>query len=249
MADHDDFHIHATRYRRRENLEAPGGATVAEQIAAARSNGTRRVGIVEHCNASPRHPWPCLEELRTEFEAVADPECFRGVEADLLPGGLDSCTIRGRELLKLDYVIGSVHLGPPDPAGFSVYLGEEFVRLAAAAEHNPNIDVIGHPFISGLRYAAAGAVPRWSFDLVPLPWQETLLDLCRRHGKAIELNCRDISEPGWLAFLDRVRRSGVRYSIGSDAHDTGRQKFAAGLWRLVEDMGLDPELQWYPGKW
>ena len=66
MLIQSDYHIHASFDRVKAAAAVPG-PTAAEQLAAAREAGSVYVGIVEHCNDSPKHPFYCLEELAAEF--------------------------------------------------------------------------------------------------------------------------------------------------------------------------------------
>ena len=80
MLIQSDYHIHASFYRVK-GTEADSRPTAAEQLEAARNAGTVYVGIVEHCNDSPKHPFYCLEELAEEYYAPAFPRenVFLGV--------------------------------------------------------------------------------------------------------------------------------------------------------------------------
>ena len=66
MLVQSDYHIHASFYRIKEP-DAVIGPAAAEQLSAARNAGRCFVGIVEHCNASPKHLFHCLEELSEEY--------------------------------------------------------------------------------------------------------------------------------------------------------------------------------------
>ena len=60
MLIQSDYHIHAAFYRIKKEGDAPG-PTAAEQLAAARKDGSVYVGIVEHCNTAPNIPFPVLK--------------------------------------------------------------------------------------------------------------------------------------------------------------------------------------------
>ena len=66
MLIQSDYHIHASFYRVKRETDDPG-PTAAEQLAAARAAGSVYVGVLEHCNASSKHPFYCLEELAKEY--------------------------------------------------------------------------------------------------------------------------------------------------------------------------------------
>ena len=102
MLIQSDYHIHASFYRPK-NPGDIAGPTVKEQVDAARSAGSQIVGILEHCNYSPRHPFYCLEEMAAEYYApdFNRENVYLGVEADLQDDGSDCCGREGREKLKL----------------------------------------------------------------------------------------------------------------------------------------------------
>jgi len=168
MLEQSDYHIHAAFYRVKRPGDVPG-PTAAEQVTAARAAGSRRVGVVEHCNAAPKHPFHCLEELSAEYYAAGfDREnVWLGVEADLASDGGDFCGPEGRKKLGLHYVIGSVHLSPPLIPDHREYIREEHRRIVNALKHNGNIDFIGHPFGEGFRWEKAGLLNDWSWALIP----------------------------------------------------------------------------------
>ena len=154
MLIQSDYHIHASFHR----IPKPGaepGPTAAEQAAAARSAGSRFVGVVEHCNASPYHPFLCLAALAAEYRSAGFDRdgVFLGVEADLADDGSDFCGRAGRKKLGLHYVIGSGHCSPAVSPELRAYLETEHRRIVGALERNGNIDIIGHPFGEGIRPA------------------------------------------------------------------------------------------------
>ncbi len=248
MIFQDDFHIHASFYRNEASRN--DGPLVIDQIRAAESAGGGRIGIVEHCNSSERHPFSSLLELKAEFESLPldRKRFFRGVEADLLPGGLDSCGRSGRRILGLDYVIGSVHLSPAVIPRFASYLEEEFTRIMLCLKNNENVEVIGHPFISGERYQRAGVIEKWSFAKIPPQWLTEIIETAKLCGKALEVNYFDFSDPVYKKFLADMRDAGVLFAIGSDAHFTEGCVKAAEYAGILNDMGFDSANQWYPGK-
>ena len=146
MLIQSDYHIHASFYRVKKADDLPG-PIAAEQLSASRAAGNVYVGIVEHCNAAPKHPFYCLEELAKEYYSPEFPRenAFFGVESDLNEDGSDHCGKEGREKLKLHYVIGSVHLNPKTGLTVEEYIAQEHKRITNALKYNSNVDFIGHP--------------------------------------------------------------------------------------------------------
>ncbi len=245
MLIQSDYHIHASFYRVKTPDALPGPRAF-EQVASARAAGDVYVGIVEHCNASPRHPFYCLEELASEYYADGfDREnVFLGVEADLAEDGSDACGRSGREKLRLHYVIGSVHLSPsliPDITG---YMASEFKRITNALKYNGNVNIIGHPFGEGFRWAKAEKIPQWSWSLIPENYLDEIIRLAIDSGKALEINRSDFSDPVYVEFLRRMRDGNVRFSVGSDAHFPEGTVDAAKRSAELEKLGFIENNHW-----
>lgn len=248
MVFRDDFHIHAAFYRQ-QSEGGKSGPKVIDQINAAKAAGTRYIGIVEHCNVNPTHPFHSLIELKAEFETLKTQYSgiFRGVEADLLDGGIDCCGNAGRSFLGLDYVIGSVHLSPGIMPRFADYLETEYSRIMLALKNNSNIDIVGHPFISGTRYQKAGVISKWDYSQIPSQWLWEIIRTAKESGKALEVNYRDFNDPFYRNFLADIRDAGVRFCIGSDAHDIEGHVRLESFALVLDELKFTTENQWLPG--
>ena len=245
MLIQSDYHIHASFYRAKNPGDA-AGPTVKEQIDAARCAGNKYVGIVEHCNTSPRHPFHCLEEMSAEFHADGfDREnAFLGVEADLLDDGSDCCGKAGRATLQLDYVIGSVHASPQVIPGFHDYLTAEYRRITNALKYNDNIDIIGHPFGEGIRWEKSGAIEKWSWSLIPEKFLEEILHLAKESGKAMEMNRCCLSDEVYIDFWRHIRDNNIIFSVGSDAHFPEGVGETVSRTKWLEEAGFDEKNHW-----
>ena len=245
MLVQSDYHIHASFYR----IKAPDaviGPAAAEQLSAARNAGSCFVGIVEHCNASPKHPFHCLEELSAEYYSpdFDRNKAYLGVEADLADDGSDYCGPAGRKQLKLHYVIGSVHILSEKISELDAYIGMEYRRISNALKYNDNVEIIGHPFGEGSRFEKSGAIPRWSWSLIPEKYLEDILRLASESGKALEINRCDFEDPVYLDFLKRIRNGKIFFSVGSDAHRTQNTGNAAIRTRMLEKLGFTEDHHW-----
>ena len=247
MLIQSDYHIHASFYRVKKEGAGPG-PTAAEQLAAARAAGTELVGIVEHCNDAPHHPFHCLEELSAEYHAPDFPRenVFLGVEADLAEDGSDRCGPEGRAKLGLNYVIGSVHVSPVKIPDFSAYLAYEYKRIANALKSNANVEIIGHPFGEGIRWEKAGIIPKWHWGLIPEEFLSEILRLAKESGKALEVNRCDFSDSVYLDFLKEMKTQEILFAVGSDAHNTGGVANAAARTRVLEALGFQENCHWRP---
>ena len=245
MIVQSDYHIHASFYRPK-NPGDVAGPTVREQLDAARRAGSEFVGILEHCNQSPRHPFYCLEEMAAEFYAPGfeRENAFLGVEADLADDGSDYCGAEGRKKLKLDYVIGSVHASPKVIPDFQEYLGAEYRRITNALKYNANVDIIGHPFGEGPRWEKAGVIEKWNWSLIPEKFLDEILHLAKESGKALEMNRCRLDDSVYVDFWTRIRDNNIIFSVGSDAHFPETLPEAAVRTQWLEKMGFDENNHW-----
>lgn len=247
MLIQSDFHIHCSFYRAKKAGDE-AGPLAAEQLAAARDSGSVYVGLLEHYNASAKHPFHCLEELSSEYYAPGfeRENVFLGVEADLAEDGSDHCTTEGRKKLALHYVIGSVHLSPALIPELRAYIDSEYKRISNALKYNDNIDIIGHPFGDGIRWERNGTIPKWNWGLIPEQYLDDILGLARNSGKALEINRCDFEDPVYLDFLGRIRDKEIRFEIGSDAHRTAATVRAAERTKFLEKMDFKEQFHWKP---
>ena len=249
MLIQSDYHIHASFYRVKPP-DAVTGPRAAEQLAAARNAGSRFVGIVEHCNASAKHPFRCLEELSAEYYGPEFDrnEAFLGVEADIEEDGSDFCGADGRKKLRLHYVIGSVHLLSAKCPDCKSYIDTEYQRISNVLKHNGNVEIIGHPFGEGIRFERAGEISRWSWSLIPESYLENLLHLAAESGKALEVNRCNFEDLVYLDFLKQVRDRRIFFTVGSDAHRTAGTVNAAVRTAALDKLGFSEEYHWKPRK-
>ena len=245
MLIQSDYHIHASFYRVRKEDDPPR-PKAAEQLAAAREAGSVYVGIVEHCNNSPKHPFYCLEELAAEFYSPEFPRnnVFFGVEADLKDDGSDFCGREGREKLGLHYVIGSVHDSPKSGKNIEEYIAWEYKCITNALKYNTNIDFIGHPFGEGVRWERSGDIPKWHWGLIPQNFLEDILHFAKESGKALEINRPCFDDPVYVDFLKRLRDDRILFEVGSDAHRASAVHAAAERTKKLEALGFQEEYHW-----
>ena len=245
-----DYHIHASFYREKAP-DADLRPTAIEQLVSARNGGCVYVGIVEHCNASPKHPFHCLEDLAKEYYAPEFPRenVFLGVEADLEDDGSDFCGKAGREKLGLHYVIGSVHCSPKSGITFEEYTALEHRRITNALKYNANVDFIGHPFGEGIRWERSGDIEKWHWGLIPENYLEEILRLAKESGKALEINRPCFEDPVYLDFLSRIRDEKIFFEVGSDAHRAApANTVTAERTKKLEELGFLEEFHWKAAK-
>ena len=215
-----DFHIHVSAYR----VASPvPDHTVAPILRDLCEKGYRTVGVVEHLNESPIHPIDYIRQLVADFRQCDLPiDAFVGTEADITDcDGTVSCDAALKGELGLDYVIGSVHLDPSHFERVEDYIEEEFLRILGCLRHSDSVDIIGHPWGQGQRWQKSGAIPAWSFSLIPQEMRQEIIRLSATTNKALEINIghNDVdNDPAYVEFLHDLSRGGGRVSMGSDAH-------------------------------
>jgi len=248
MLKKKDLHIHATAYNSYPTIDH----TVANVVKQCRQNRLDYVGIIEHLNFNEKHPIHFIEQLVSEFRSLELPDnYFIGVEADLYADGTDSCKMENRRGFGLDYVIGSVHLGPRHISRVEDYIDEEFRRITLALKKNKAVDIIGHPWVQGIRWEREGLIPHWDFGMVPESYQDQVIKLALDNHKAIEVNNLTAimeQDDNYMKFLDKLLTSRVRVSVGSDAHQMKNIKESISRTEMLEKMGFKDEQIWIPEK-
>lgn len=254
-----DVHIHTLL----SGHSAPDmmiGAIVHE----AEMLGLRRIVILEHIPDLPR----CIEDvtnnrlrtaLRHTLDAVQDEvaywraktsvEILNGVEVDADPHDRG-----GRLLLEdmtgVDVVLASFHFLPGsglpwfDPRAVQPErqpaILQAWVEWVCAVAANPVVDIFAHPGLSMMR---SGMMP--IFDEATLACLEPMLAAMAAHGVAFELNeglprrFTPEQEATYPAFCRRAKAMGVRFVIGSDAHERKR----VGRFDVVRRLAADLDLQ------
>lgn len=192
--------------------DSDGRSSLEEVVAAARARGLEYLAITDH---SP-HPRVArgldvdgLREQGRRIDAMnraqSDVTVLKGVEVEILRDG--TLDLPADALQQLDIVVASVH------EGFQLSEEEQTRRVARALE-DPNIDILGHPTGRIL-----GDRPGLALDF------EKVLKAAREHGCVLELNAQPerLDLPDTL--LRRAKMSGVKVSIGTDAHDASQLAF------------------------
>jgi histidinol phosphatase-like PHP family hydrolase len=243
-----DFHMHATAYR--EGNSKPDH-TVRALIDACVSLGLDVIGVGEHLNRSAKHPLHCYQWLAEEYRTLTPPiKCFLGAEIDILDrDGNVTCSPETKKELGIDYLLGSVHVGTADFSDIGQYIKEELARHLGMMKNCPHVSVVAHPWIQGIRWERAGLVPRWSFELIPADFQDSLIDTAKKHGKAIEVNFgknETVDDDCYTGFIRKIVAAGVLLSIGSDAHEMGGLSRSLYITEFLNGLGIEDRHLWRP---
>ena len=217
-----DHHIHSDRSDGRVSLED-----------RARSVSLRPHGVSDH------YPW--RDKMRGDDDVLryVDDAARLGLRVGLEYDLGVAPPLRQSTRDALHYLIGAVHQVEVEGVWVSfseagAYLkgqrgagpfahAERFVspelrrrildRMLAAVREGIDavgIDIVGHPTF--LPLTALGDPE----EVLPVEWQEGLIDLCVRSRVAIELN--ESYRVPHTAFLVRARERGALFSVGSDTH-------------------------------
>jgi putative hydrolase len=223
-----------------------GGSPIEEMVTTAIGLGHEYLVLTDH---SPRltvanglsatrlrHQLDVVAQINaTLAEAGVDFRLLTGIEVDILAdGSLDQTD----ELLgALDVVVGSVHSGLRDDA-------ETMTRRMTRAIANPHLDILGH--CTGRKLAAPGeeldrahrrsrSRPQSAFDAA------AVFAACRRHGKAVEINCRPDRLDPPKRLLREAYEAGCLFAIDTDAHAPGQLDWLDNGCSRAALCGVEPE--------
>ena len=246
VVDHLDFHLH-THY------SACGKRDMAPARVAAgyRAAGYEAIGFTDHL-----HPWidPSIyARLRHDLEQSVEPldglSCYVGCEAEVVAPGEVTLDAATAETLDFAIIAAShFHLshvarpGDPSPSGVAAH----YVRFFLEAVRWPGASAIAHPFIAN-RDALGPMADIWPY--VDQSSLRAALQEAAGRGVAVELSPKALSPAHadvFLEFYQRARECGVRFLIGSDAHDAERIASTSRLQPLADALGLTEADIWRP---
>jgi histidinol phosphatase-like PHP family hydrolase len=215
-----DHHIHSER--------SDGTVTLAERASTV---SVRPHGVSDH------FPWPGKMRDDDDVLRYLDDAARLGLRVGLEYDLGVAPPLRASTRASLHYVIGALHQLevdgvriPFDDAGaflkgklasfaererfrdgaLAQRIRERMLEVVRESLERDGIDILGHGTMSPL--AALGDAER----AYPGEWQEQLIQLCLDADVAIEVN--EAYGAPHREFLERARRMGVRFSVGSDTH-------------------------------
>lgn len=215
-----DHHIHTER--------SDGTVSLAERASTV---SVRPHGVSDH------FPWPGKMRDDDDVLRYLDDAARLGLRVGLEYDLGVAPPLRATTRASLHYVIGALHQLdvdgvriPFDEAGaflkrkipsfmdrerfgdstLARRIRERMLEVVRAGFERDGIDILGHGTMSPL--AALGAPER---DY-PAEWQEQLIQLCIDADVAIEVN--EAYGVPHREFLERAKRMGARFSVGSDTH-------------------------------
>jgi len=191
------LHCH-TRY-------SDGSNTVEQLALACRDAGYDYVGITDHSQAAAYAGGLRPDDLARQSDEIDEvnsrlegTRVLKGAEADILQDG--RVDFDEEILARLDFVIASIH------TRFNMGAREMTARVLAAMD-NPHLTIIGHP--TGRLLLSRDP---YGLDM------DAVIEKAAATGVALEIN----ADPHRLDLdwrhARRAQESGVRLSIGADAH-------------------------------
>ncbi|HEY2386546.1 MAG TPA: PHP domain-containing protein [Candidatus Binatia bacterium] len=220
-----------------------GKAPVGAMADAARALGHEYVAITDHSKGLTIAHGMDERALARQGEAIdalndalapRGPRILRAVELNVSPHGavdLEPSFLRG-----LDLRLGAFHS--------RLRLTDDQTERYLAALRNPDVDVLAHP---------RGRIFNFRLGL-SADWAR-VFEYARAHDRAVEIDAHPDRQDLDGALLALARETGVRISIGSDAHAPGQLEFldygvaAARRARIPADrilncMPVDDLLAW-----
>ena len=203
-----------------------GHSTVEEMATAAAAAGYEHLLITDHTKGLPIANGLSEERLReqwTEFDRVANAvpiRLLRGVEMNIDSvgdGDMDASVLR-----ELDVILGAFHS--------ALRRKEDQTERYLAALRNPWLDILGHPRCRMFNFRIG----------LSADWPRVFAEAAKL-DKAIEVDGYPDRQDVDVQLLRVAAESGVRISLGSDAHhvvDLEFMMFAKGAVALV---GIPPE--------
>lgn len=238
-----DFHIHSHLSGcAREEMRIP------DILRVCADRGLRHVGMTDHIFPSTD---PAI--LRRTREELVGIDCginvYLGCEADIVAVG--SHTVSAEVAEAVDYVmVSSNHYQLPwvaRPTGRSAEeVAGHFLEMFEYACSLDFADVIAHPLceVSG----------EFGLDCINTLSDTRLLgalELARTNRIAMEISPRALSNmhPDFRRrFYGLCREIGLKFAVGSDAHDLAGIGRTHALRGLIEELGVTDDEIWLPGR-
>lgn len=251
-----DLHVHTDA--------SDGEPTAEEVLEQAKAKGLSTLAITDHYD-------PFAAEYGAQSANVFDD---RGLEKQLkwrdeLPD--DSLAVfvgieRGpipvmlaRPSAQPDFVIASVHyITSKIPVERGRLLDERYWRAymdeALRVVSDPQVDVVGH--IAGYLPMGGMLLPGSTFEerremereidarFFSRQWYEDVFRAALANNTAIELHCA--TRTPRVDMVEMGLEMGVRFSVGSDAHNAERVGNVAWAYDLIQSLGAGKQALWHP---
>lgn len=230
-----DLHFHSDY--------SDGEVSLKDAIRLVRSRGYIP-GVADH--VSPYHKIYDDVVFNVYVNALRKYKCWRAME--LCVG--EEMTLRKEDMAEIDYVIAGVHaLKNDDGQRMFLWSKKPFVidpndavelYLSMLSNWLPKqkVDILAHPTF----------FPRHFFASICAPWTETrqirLLDLCEKHGLALEMSGHWHVPDERLIEMARERK--IMLSTGSDGHTINSIGDLDYPKSMIEKLSIKENELYYP---
>lgn len=241
-----DLHIHTFRSPCGHDEMLP-----LDIVCLAVERGMHTIGITDHWypTTDPKN----LDDIRTE---IADAQKTLGTslrvrfgcEAEVMSPGVTSGSAELAE--KLDFVmLGATHfVNRPMtvlPPGDDEFHGKYFIEMFKFSVSQPWADVIAHPF-----HIMTGVCSTDIFQHISDAELLPAIEIAKENNVAMEISRRVFTTPEQYAFSTRFlrlcKKSGLKFTLGSDAHQLQDLAQIHLLKPVVEELQLTEKDFWMP---
>jgi histidinol phosphatase-like PHP family hydrolase len=235
-------------------------ATVPAMIAVNEAYGLDLMGISEHIDRLDQRDEfkTFIAANRAEAQAVATPMTVMiGTESTMIDP--ETCAVGHEIAAQLDYVMVSCnhyhlrHVQNPNPRTPDAY-AKHYLDMLIGATQLGYADTIGHPFYHQKLSKELGDD---GLHAVLEAYDETrlieVLKTAARVDMAFEINPRhaDLALQWFRDLVQEARRHGVKFTLGTDAHDLASLGYPPTNGRTCADILNDltitnQDLKWVP---
>lgn len=228
--------------------------TVHDMILKMRDNGLTRCGFSDHFYRDETDPAFNVSYVREQAEGIEGIEVFVGTEVDMTaPGVLDADE---ETLAPFDYVSvacphwQSEHVKRPLKLTDECLAQEQYDMVLSLAQM-PFADVLVHPFTFLSASSFMEIDQRRLMSYYTTADHDAIIDGFLKNDIAFELHANLKKSDYYESMLPLIRRCvsrGVRFSLGSDAHEMRWVGSILGARELIDRLAIPDELAFVPGR-
>lgn len=236
-----DFHMHSVLSpcaRRDMELRAI--------IEVCGERGIKYLGITDHITADTDSGilWQTRRELSDLHPSM---KVYLGCEADVLDVGKHTVTDEMRA--ELDFIaVAANHFSNPFVVRPDSHdrraIAQHYLRMFEYACSLDFADVVVHPL-----YVMPGTHDPALLNLLEDPEMIEVISLAKKNCVAIEISPRSLVPEQMrfrMRFLGLCKKAGVKFSIGSDAHQIEMAGMTSLVAPIIEELGIVDDDIWLP---
>ncbi len=218
-----DYHMHTSF--------SDGQNTMEEMFNKVKSIGLKRFGITDHFELNAKNTVKAsAREYNNKFNEIkkiskdSGIKFYRGIETGIGKNGL----LIPQEEIERDYTIASVHKVSNDENCDENEYWKKYKRLIENALEKYDFEILGHiegylpvkndkylktTFEQRRKIERKIAIKYFSFD-----WYEKIAEIMKK--RKIYLEIHGATNSPRIEVIDLMRKRGVKFSFGSDAHSS-----------------------------